>query len=323
MKAISLQKYGSTQNLMLVDRDVPSPVDRQVLVKIHAASINDWEWAITQGSPFYIRLLCGLRKPKFAVLGVDISGTIEAVGPNCERFKEGDRVFGDLSDCGFGSFAEFASVSETHLSHLPENTSFEAGAALPHASLLALQAFKLFEGLQPQHKVLINGAGGGVGTIGIQVARSMGIQHVSGVDNASKLEGLKKLGFDEVIDYQTTDFTKTGETYDLIIDAKTNRLPHAYLRALNPNGHYVSIGGKARFLILTLIAGTVAKLGSQKKLQILGLKPNKGLEEVAALVESGKLAPVLDETYSLADTAKAISRFGSGKHLGKIIVTPS
>jgi NADPH:quinone reductase-like Zn-dependent oxidoreductase len=321
MKAIKLTKYGSPDDLELVEIETPSPNHGEVLVKNHATSINDWDWNMVRGTPFYIRLLCGFLKPKVRIPGVDVAGEVEAVGDGVTNFQPGDRVYGDLSDSGFGAFGEYVCAPEDALAKMPKSMTFPDAAALPHAAALALQGLRDVIAIQPNAKLLINGAGGGVGTQGVQIARSMGIKHITGVDHHSKFETMRMAGFDEVVDYTTEDFTRRSEKYDFILDTKTNRSPVAYLRALNPGGTYVTVGGIAARLIQSLLYGPILRRITQKNIKMLALKPNKGLVEIGELYQAGKLLPILDAPYKLENTSAAINHFGSGKHVGKVIVS--
>lgn len=321
MKAASLTKYGSPYNLEIREVDKVAPVDGEVSVRVHASSVNDWDWCITKGSPFYIRLFCGLFRPKTIIPGVDISGVIEAVGSHAAKFEPGDAVYGDLSECGFGGFAEYVCVPETALSPKPAGVSFVDAAAIPHAATLALQGLRDVGGLKPQGKLLINGAGGGVGTIGLQVARALGVENVTGVDHKDKLEMMRSQGFDEVLDYAEVDFTSTGNTYDLILDAKTDRSPLNYLRALNPGGRYVTVGGKIIRIIQVLLLKPIIKLFSQKRVRLVSLKTNQDLDLISEWLEAGKIVPVIEGPYKLCEVQEAVQRFGEGRHKGKIIIS--
>ena len=243
MKAIVLTKYRSPDALQLKEVERPAPKDDEVLIKVHAAAVNDWDWCLVRGKPFYIRLLCGLLEPRVKIPGVEISGQAEAVGKNVTKFKPGDGVYGDISECGFGGFAEYVCAHENALALKPAGMTFVEAAAIPHAAMLALQGLRDDGQIQPGQKLLINGAGGGVGTLGIQIAKSFGVEEATGVDNSGKLDMMRSLGFDHVIDYTQEDFTESGQRYDLILDTKTNRSIFKYMRALTPNGIYVTVGG--------------------------------------------------------------------------------
>jgi len=241
MKAIVYTKYGPPDVLELKEVDKPIPKDDEALIKVHAVSINDWDWGLVQGIPFTNRLLFGLLKPKKRILGSDIAGQIEAVGKNVEQFQPGDEVYGDLSG-DWGGFAEYVCARENALAPKPASMTFDEAAAIPQAAMLALQGLRDRGQIQPGQKLLINGAGGGVGTFAVQIAKLYGVE-VTGVDSSGKLDMLRSMGFDHVIDYTQEDFTKRGQCYDLILDVKTNRSVFDYARALSPNGIYVTVGG--------------------------------------------------------------------------------
>ncbi len=236
MKAILLKDYGLPNLLEIGDVAKPIPNENEVMVKIHSASINDWDWGLIRGKPFVIRLFFGLRKPNIAIPGIDISGKIEAVGSNVRSFQIGDEIYCDLSECGCGGFTEYVCVPINILSKKPANISHNDASALPHAGLLALQGLVEKGKVKSGQSVLINGAGGGVGTLGIQILKPYGVK-VTGVDSDEKLGLMKSLGFDSVIDYKKVDFTATGEKYDLILDTKSNRSFFNYARSLKKKRH--------------------------------------------------------------------------------------
>jgi NADPH:quinone reductase-like Zn-dependent oxidoreductase len=320
MRALNLKKYGSPSDLRIEERQDPTPGAGEVLVGVVCAGVNDWDWSMVCGKPFYIRLLCGLRRPKIGVPGMEIAGRVLASGEGVDAFRVGDRVHGDLSGDGFGGFAERVAVRASALRLIPDRYSFEEAAAIPHAGLLALQGMRDVGDLKEGQSVLINGAGGGVGTIGLQLARAMGASRVVGVDHTRKLDAMKRLGFDRVIDYTTTDFTREGERFDLILDAKTTRKPTRYLRALNPGGSYVTVGGHAGKLMRALVFSFVSKVLTGKRVKILGLKPNEGLEDLDAVMQGKALELMIDGPYSFEETPGAIQRFGEALHTGKVVV---
>ena len=218
MKAIVYTKYGPPDVLELKEVAKPTPKDNEVLIKVHAASVNDWDWALLRGVPFVNRLTTGILKPiKIKILGSDIAGRVEAVGKNAKQFQAGDEVFGDLSGLAWGGFAEYVCAPENRLILKPASMSFEQAAAIPQAAVLALQGLRDKRQVQPGQKVLINGAGGGAGSFAIQIAKSFGVE-VTGVDSTTKLDMMRSLGADHVIDYKQEDFTKNGQRYDLILD---------------------------------------------------------------------------------------------------------
>lgn len=319
MKAVVYEKYGSPDVLELRDIATPVPGDKEVLVRVHAVSINDWDWGNLLGSTLLDRLLCGLFKPRRQVLGSDIAGRVAAVGAAVTRFKPGDDVFGDLSGT-WGGFAEYACADELALAPKPVGMSYVQAASIPQAGMLAVQGLVDHGHIRDGQKVLINGAGGGVGTIGIQIAKLHGV-HVTGVDSAGKLDLMRSLGFDHVIDYALEDFTEGGERYDLILDARTSRSPFAYARVLKPQGRYVTVGGSlTRLLQIFLLAPFIART-SKKRLSIVALKPNKDLAYLSELFEAGKFNPVIDTLRTLREAPEAMRYFGAGKHRGKVVIT--
>lgn len=321
MKAMVLTHYGAADALKLTDVEKPTPKAGEVLIKVHATSINDWDWCLMRGSPFYIRLLCGLLKPNIKIPGAEVAGQVEAIGQNVTKFQPGDAVYGDISECGFGGFAEYVCVPETALALKPESMSYIKAAATPHAAMLAVQGL-IDEGqLQPEQTVLINGAGGGVGTLGVQIANEIGGDHVTGVDCASKFDSMRSVGFAQTIDYTQEDFTQRQQHYDLILDTKTNRSIFNYLRVLNPGGTYVTVGGSTPRLLQALLLGPIIRQLSGKNVRLVGLKPNKDSAYVNDLFEAGKLKPVIDGPYSLSEIPKLIQYFGEGKHKGKVVIS--
>lgn len=320
MKAIILTKYGSSDVLKLRDIEKPKPKEGEVLVKIYATSINDWDWCLMKGKPFYIRLLCGLLKPKIHIPGVEIAGQVEEVGKNVTKFQSGNVVYGDISECGFGGFAEYVCVPENALALKPQSMTFNEAAAIPHAAMLAIQGLCDQGQIQPGQKVLINGAGGGVGTLGVQIAQSIGVVDVTGVDSSDKFAMMRSIGFVQTIDYTQEDFTQNKQRYDLILDTKTNRSIFKYLRVLRPQGTYVTVGGSTVRLFQALFLGLIIRIFTKKRVCLVGLKPNKDLDYLNKLFEAGKVKPVIDGTYKLSEVPEAIQYFGEGKHKGKVVV---
>ena len=318
MKAIVYEKYGTPDVLQLKEAAKPVPGEDEVLVKVHAASINDWDWGLLYGD-FINRMLNGLRKPRRNILGSDIAGKIETVGKKVKRFKAGDDVYGDLSG-QWGGFAEYVCAPEKSLSLKPAAMSFEEAAAIPQAAMLAVQGLIDKGKIKQAQKVLINGAGGGVGTFAIQIAKLYGAE-VTGVDKATKLEMLRSIGFDHVIDYTKEDFTKNGKAYDLILDAKTNRSAFDYTRSLNRNGVYVTVGGSIGHLLQVLILAPLIRMIQSKHLRIVALKPNKDLAFMNDLFEKGKVRTVIDGPYRLDQLGEAFRHFAKADHKGKIVIT--
>lgn len=319
MKAILLKEYGLPNVLEIGEVAKPIPNDKEVLVRIHSASINDWDWGLVRGKPFVIRLFYGLKRPKINIPGVDVSGKIEAVGGKVSSYKIGDEIYCDLSESGCGGFAEYVCITEKILSKKPSNISYNDASALPHAGLLALQGLVEKGKVKSGQSILINGAGGGVGTLGIQILKSYRLK-VTGVDSDEKLDLMKSLGFDNVMDYKKVDFTDTGEKYDLILDTKSNRSVFKYARSLKKNGTYITVGGSMYRLFEIAFLGSLISLFTGKKLNVLIHKPNKGLDQISKLVENGQIRPVVDGPYEFDKIPELIQYFGEGKHLGKIVV---
>ena len=315
-----MERYGTPDVLELRDVATPTPKADEVLVRVHAASVNDWDWGLLRGTPFAIRILNGLVTPKVQIIGGDIAGRVEAVGEDVKAFQPGDEVYGDLCMSGFGAFAEYACAPEACLAHKPPGMTFEQAAAIPQAGMLAVQGLIDVGRIQSGQKLLLNGAGGGVGTFALQIAKLYDVE-VTVVDKAGKLDMLRAMGADHVIDYLKEDFTRDGKCYDLILDVKTNRSPLAYARALNPNGTYATVGGNTPRLLQALVLGPLISRLSNKHVRIVTLKPNKDLAYMNELFEAGKLVPVIDRPYKLADVPEAFRLFGTGDHKGKIIVT--
>jgi NADPH:quinone reductase-like Zn-dependent oxidoreductase len=319
MKAVVFTKYGNAD--VLEPRDVarPTPQAGEVLVKVRAVAINDWDWQALQGAPFVNRLLLGVRKPKKQILGSDIAGVVEAVGQDAEQFRLGDEVFGDLSG-RWGGFAEYVCARESELAPKPACLTFEEAAAIPQAAMLAVQGLRDVGQMRQGQRLLVNGAGGGVGTFAIQIARLYGAE-TTGVDSSTKLAMLRSLGYDHALDYAQEDFTSTGQQYDLILDVKTNRPVSAYLRALKPGGTYVTVGGSLARLAQVALLGPLVAIACKKRVRVVGLKPNKDLGYMTELVEAGKVRPVVDGHYTLDQTAEAMRYFGEGRHKGKVVLT--
>ncbi len=320
MKAVVAKKYGPPEKVLAVcEVPKPSPKEKEVLIKIHATAINDYDWGAVTGKPYLYRLLFGLTKPKHPIAGMELSGVVEEVGAGVEKLKSGDAVYGDISAHGFGSFAEYICVPENAVMKKPGNMSFEDATAIPHASMLALQALRDKAKIRQGEKVLINGAGGGVGMFGLQLAKLYNCE-VTGVDAGEKLDMMKSIGFDQVIDYKKENFTKSGLQYDLILDCKSNQSPSSYLRSLKTKGRYITVGGEIPALIKILFMGKAFSLFSSKKLQILSLKPNNGLEYISELFAQGKIRCIIDGPYTIEDIPKLIRYFAEGKHKGKVVV---
>jgi NADPH:quinone reductase-like Zn-dependent oxidoreductase len=325
MKAIVYCDYG-VPNLKLQEIEKPTPTDDQLLVKVHAASVNPLDWHFVEGTPYMMRAMgVGLRKPKDTRLGVDFAGSVEAVGKNITKFKVGDEVFGGRT----GAFAEYVCVREPRAVALkPANITFEQAASVPIAAITALQGVRDKGKVQPGQKVLINGASGGVGTFAVQIAKSFGAD-VTGVCSTRNLDMVRSLGADQVIDYTKEDFTKSDQRYDVILDNVANRSLSECRRVLKPNGIYVLIGGgganENRWLGPGLTqafkAMVLSKFVSQKMGMMLAELNQKDLTFLADLMQSGKVTPVIDRTYKLSDLPDAIRYLEEGHARGKVVIT--
>jgi len=318
MKAIVYHKYGSPDVLRMEDIPKPIPGDDEILINIYALSINSWDWDALTGKPFEYRFLNGLLKPKSTTLhGCDIAGKVEEIGKNIKRFRIGDEVFGDLSEGGWGAFAEYTCACENQLILKPSAMTFQEAACLSHGGNLAVQGLIDVGKIKSGQNVLINGGGGGTGTLAIQIAKLFDVE-ITAVDHTSKLDILLALGADHVIDYTKDDFTLNGRQYDLIFDVKTNRSVFDYQRALNPNGTYVTVGGKTSRIIQVVCFG---KLSRKYRMRVVAYRANKDLNYLAELFERDKLNPVVDKCFPLDKTAEAFRYFGEGRFKGKIVVT--
>ena len=322
MKAIGFAHYGPPDQLELREIPKPQPEPDEILIRVRASSINSWDWEFLSGKPFINRLLFGLLKPRPSkqILGADVAGVVETAGSRVTGFQPGDAVFGDLWD-SWGGFAEYACTKAAGFERMPANATFEQAAAVPQAGVLALQALRKARHLQPGQKVLINGAGGGVGTFAIQLAKLTGVE-VTGVDASHKLETARSVGADHVLDYRETDFATTGEQYDLIVDCQNYRSMFEIRRALRPGGVFAMVGGSIpRVYQLWAINLFEPLTRDGRKLRLVAAGPNKGLSELRDLIEAGKLTPLIDRTFRLEEAAAAMRYFDEGHHRGKVVIT--
>lgn len=318
MKAIVYQEYGSPDVLRLAEVAKPVPGAGELLIKIHAVSINGSDREGLIGSPLYARI-GGLRRPGHPILGSDIAGRVESVGPNVKDFQPGDEVYGEIP--GYhGGFAEYACASEVNLAKKPANLSFEQAAAIPQGGVIALQGIRKAN-VQPGQQVLINGAGGSAGTFALQIAKLHGAR-VSGVDNADKLAFMRALGADEALDYTRQDFTKNGKQYDLILDVIGHRSVFACQRALAPNGTYFFVGGSVGVLFQLLILGPLIKRTMGKNVRLLIVQPNRqDLIAVTELCQTGKIFPVIDKQFRFDEVPDAMRYVSEGRAQGKVVIT--
>jgi NADPH:quinone reductase-like Zn-dependent oxidoreductase len=319
MKAVVYREYGTADVLRLEEVAKPTAKDDEVLVKVHAASINAADWRYLTGTPFLLRLDAGINKPKRQILGFDIAGRVEAVGKNVTLFKAGDEVYGEIAAVG-GGFAEYVAVPERLLAAKPARLSFEEAAAVPMAAVTALQGLRDYGKVRAGQKVLIYGASGGVGTFAIQLAKAMGAQVTAAV-STGKVEMARELGADHVIDYTREDFSRGGRKYDLILATNGSRSLSDYKRALAPRGVFVNAGGSMRQIFASLLLGPLMSLGSDIKMGGYTAKASAAdLAYLAALIDDGKIKPLIDRCYPLAETAEAMRYLGAGHARGKVVV---
>jgi NADPH:quinone reductase-like Zn-dependent oxidoreductase len=319
MKVIINHKYGAPDRIEIKDVDRPVPGIREVLVKVHATSVNYNTLMFVTGSPFVGRFFVGLAKPKIRTPGNDLAGIVEEIGSDVSMFKPGDAVYGDLAEHGFGTLAEYACAPEHALSPKPANLSFEQAAAVPEAGLVALQALRDSGRISAGNKVLINGASGGIGSFAVQIAKYFGAE-VTGVCSGRNAELVLSLGADHVIDYTLEDFSQNREAYDLILGTAGYRSLSDYKRALKPGGRYVSTGGTMKQVFQAMLLGPLVSTRN-KKLMSMVVKPNKDLDLLTELIESGKVRPVIDRQFALSETAEALRYYGEGRTRGKVVIS--
>jgi len=326
MKAAVYTRYGPPTVVQIMDVEKPSPKDNEVLIKVHAASVNPLDWHFMRGEPYFLRIMAGLRKPKITRLGVDVAGEVEAVGRNIAQFKVGDAVFGSCR----GAFAEYACTSESALALKPNNVTFEQAAAVPIAAFTALQGLRR-GGLsdkgqvQPGQKVLINGAAGGVGTFAVQIAKWFGTD-VTGVCSTRNVDMVRSIGADRVIDYTQEDFTTSGQRYDIFFDCVGNHALLACRRVLNPKGIYVAVGGSSDRWMIGPLASAIAmpvlsRLVSQNLVTVLARRSKEDLTILGELMAAGKVTPVIDRRYRLSEVPEAIRYLEEGHARGKVVIT--
>ena len=314
MKAVVYTKFGAPDIVLrLKEVEKPTPRDNELLVKVHAASINFGDWGFVRGKPFIVRLMgAGLLKPKNTILGSDIAGRVEAVGRNVKQFQPGDEVFGELAMHGWGGFAEYSSVPENVLAPKPANLTFEEAAAVPQAATVALLALRDKEQVQPGQNVLINGASGGIGTFAVQIAKSFGAE-VTGVCSTRNLDMVSSIGADHVIDYSQEDFTQNEGRYDRIVDIVANRPMSDYMRALSQKGRYVAVAFNP---------GSMFARGEGKKAGPLAAETSvEDLVFIKELIEAGKVVPVIDRRYPLSEVAEALRYYGERHSQGKVVIS--
>jgi NADPH:quinone reductase-like Zn-dependent oxidoreductase len=317
MKAVVYTRYGSPDVLRFTDVERPAPKDNEVLVKVHAVSLNRSDWETLRGKPLYARIM-GPFRPRHHILGSDIAGRVEATGRATTRFQAGDDVFADILSY-MGGFAEYVSVPETALAPMPAGMSYEEAAALPQAGAIALQGISDKGQVQPGQRVLINGAGGGSGMYAVQLAKLQGAE-VTGVDNPEKLEFMRSLGADHVLDYTRADFTRNGRYYELILDLAAHRSALAYKGSLVPGGRYLFVGGSVATLLQVLLVGPLLGRAEGKMLRLLAVRLGaEHLGPLVALCQAGKIATVIDRRYRLSEVPEALRYLGEGHAKGKLV----
>jgi NADPH:quinone reductase-like Zn-dependent oxidoreductase len=321
MKAIVYHEYGSPDVLKFEEIEKPTPKDNEVLVKVLAASVNAADWHSLRGEPFLLRLTSGLFKPKNQILGFDIAGQVETVGNNATQFQPGDEVYSDISGYGGGGFAEYVVIPEKVMALKPVNISFEEAAAVPMAGVTALQGIRDHGQVKPGQKILINGASGGVGTFAVQIAKSFGSE-VTAVCSTSKMDMLRSVSANHVIDYTKEDFTRSGKRYDMIFGVNGHHPLSDYKRALNPEGMYICIGGTMAQIFEAMLLGPLKSNGKQKLKGMGSALPNQhDLEAMKRLIEAGAVVPVIEKRYPLSGVPEALRHLGEGHAIGKLVIT--
>ena len=321
MKAIVRDRYGSPDVLELKDVKKPEIDDDSVLVRVRAASINAFDWHMMRGSPYLVRMMSGLRKPKSTAMGRDLAGHVEAVGKNVTEFRPGDEVFGS----GVGSLAEYVRGTPENFVPKPAGLTFEQAAAVSMAGRTALQGLRDNGQIKPGQRVLINGASGGVGTFAVQIAKAFGA-HVTAVCSTRNVDQARSLGADEVIDYTREDFTRRGQRYDLILDVAASGSSSSRMRVLKPNGILVGVGaadgGRTASIVAGLIGTAVlSRFGKQKTPFFIAKSSKEDLIVLKELIEAGKVRPVIDRTYPLSKAAEALAYLEKGHARGKVVIT--
>ena len=322
MKSIVYDHYGSPDVLHFEDTDMPILGDDEVLVRVVASAVNPGDWDLLRGTPFIVRLVNGLRKPKNRVLGLALAGRVEAVGNQATRFQVGDEVF---AECARGGFAEYASVPESNLAHKPNTLTFEEAAAIPVAGTTALEALRDVTTIQPGDKVLINGASGGVGTFAVQTAKSFGAE-VTGVCGPTNVELVRKLGADHVIDYTKQDFATSGQ-YDVIFDNVGNRSLAEIRQVLARDGTFIPNSNKGRggffgaYLRRAIQALATSPFVPQRLRPFSASGTTEHLDAIAEMIDAGELRPVIDRTFPLIEAADALAHYGTGHARGKVVIS--
>jgi len=325
MKAAVRDRYGPPDVVEIREVDRPVPVRDQVLVRVHAASVNRADLDNLYPRWQFLRLFLGLRTPRIRRVGSDVAGVVEAVGSAVTRFRPGDEVFGDLFTFGQGAFAEYVCAPEKAFASMPSGMSFEEAAAMPHSAILALQGLRLRNGrtVGPGDKVLIVGASGNVGPFAVQVAKARGAE-VTGVASSGKLDFVRSLGADHTIDYTMGDYTRTGERYDWIVDVEAHRSVLQWRHALRPNGVYAALGGSAGWFLQALLQGPAVSIATGKRMGLmLWWKPFNAddVETMKELMAAGKLKPIIDRRFALDEVVEALRHVDEGRAKGKVVIT--
>ena len=321
MKAVAYARYGPPDVLRLTDVNTPVPAGDQVLVKVHAVSVNASDWEVLRGKPLYSRI-GGPFRPRHHVLGSDIAGQVASTGPDATLFRPGDDVFADILDF-MGGFAEYVCVPQAKLARMPAGLTYEQAAVLPQTGAIAWQGIRGKGNLQPGQKVLINGGGGGSGMYAVQLAKLQGAE-VTGVDNAEKLEFMRSLGADFVIDYAREDFTRNGHRYDLILDLAAYRPAFAYRRSLLPGGRYLYVGGSVATLLQVLVTGPLIGAAGRKRIRVLAVRLGvQHLGPIVELIQAGEITTMIDRRFPLSQVPDALRYLGEGHAKGKVVITVS
>ena len=320
MRAIVQPKYGPPESVELRDVPMPEPKAGEVLVRVHASSVNAADCEILHGHAL-VRM-ASPRRPASRIVGSDVAGVVERLGPGVTELAVGDEVMGDTSEHGYSAFAEYVAAPAEAFCRVPKGLTLEQAPAVPSAAWVAVKGIRDQRELGPASRVLVNGAGGGMGTFAVQMASARGA-HVTGVDSEAKHELLRSVGADEVLDYQTQDPVAMGETYDLILDVFARRSIRAWRRILAPTGAYLMVGGSSGRILTGLLLGTLLSRDSDQKLGLLLGWPQtrRDMDDVNALIEAGSVRPVIDRRYPLEEAAAALRRVEDGQALGKVVVT--
>jgi NADPH:quinone reductase-like Zn-dependent oxidoreductase len=322
MKAIVREQYGSPDVLELKDIDKPVAKDDEVLVRVLAAGVNMADVDYMRGRPSVARVVTGLRTPKIRALGVDVAGRVESVGKSVKRLQPGDEVWGDLTEYGYGAFAEYASAREDAFALKPARMTFEEAATVPQAAVMALQGLRGRRRIQPGHHVLVNGGGGGVGTFAVQMAKSLGAE-VTGVDSARKLDMMRSIGADHVVDYAQEDFTRGRQRYDWILDVAAYHSVFDCRRALRPKGSYVVVPDSPGRMFQVMFLGPLISMVDSRRMGMLMWKPfeTEDIAHVKELIESGNVTPIIDRQYELSEVPEALRYLDAGHARGKLVIT--